>query len=50
MTSQPDVDRALEDWLAQGPSRLPDRVITVTVDQLDCVSNGGTCCLRGENA
>jgi hypothetical protein len=35
MTSQPDFDRALEDWLAQGPSRLPDRVITVTVDQLD---------------
>jgi hypothetical protein len=35
MTSELDVDRVLEDWLAQGPSRLPDRVITETVDQLD---------------
>ena len=24
MTSEPDVDRVLEDWFAQGPSRLPD--------------------------
>jgi hypothetical protein len=35
MTRQPDIDRVLEDWLAEGPSRLPDRVIRATVDQLD---------------
>ena len=35
MTSELDVDRVLEDWLAEGPSRLPDRVITETVEQLD---------------
>jgi uncharacterized protein YbdZ (MbtH family) len=35
MTSELDVDRVLEDWLAQGPSRLPDRVITDTTEQLD---------------
>ena len=35
MTSELDVDRVLEDWLAQGPSRLPDRVISETVEHLD---------------
>jgi hypothetical protein len=35
MTSELDVDRVLEDWFAQGPSRLPDRVISETVEQLD---------------
>ena len=35
MTSELDVDRVLEDWLARGPSRLPDRVMTETVEQLD---------------
>ena len=35
MTRQPDIDRVLEDWLAEGPSRLPDRVLRATVDQLD---------------
>ena len=35
MTSELDVDRVLQDWLAQGPSRLPDRVITETVENLD---------------
>jgi hypothetical protein len=35
MTSELDVDRVLEDWLAKGPSRLPDRVITETVERLD---------------
>jgi hypothetical protein len=35
MTSELDVDRVLEDWLARGPSRLPDRAITETVEQLD---------------
>ena len=35
MTSELDVDRVLEDWLAEGPSRLPDRVITETVEHLD---------------
>jgi hypothetical protein len=35
MTSELDVDRVLEDWLAEGPSRLPDRVISETVEHLD---------------
>ena len=35
MNRQPDVDRVLEDWLAEGPSRLPDRVVRQTIDQLD---------------
>jgi hypothetical protein len=35
MTRQLDVDRVLEDWLAEGPSRLPDRVIHETIGQLD---------------
>jgi len=36
MTRQrPDPDRVLEDWLAEGPSRLPDRIVQATVDQLD---------------
>ena len=35
MTSEHDVDRVLEDWFAQGPSRLPDRVISETVEHLD---------------
>ena len=35
MTSEPEFDRVLEDWFAQGPSRLPDQVIPVTVDQLE---------------
>ena len=35
MTSELDVDRVLEDWFAQGPSRLPDRVITETVENID---------------
>ena len=35
MTSELDVDRVLEDWFAQGPSRLPDRVISETVETID---------------
>jgi hypothetical protein len=35
MTRQLDVDRVLEDWLAEGPSRLPDRVIHETIGQLN---------------
>jgi len=35
MTSEFDVDRVLEDWFAQGPSRLRDRVITESVEHLD---------------
>lgn len=37
MTSQLDADRALEDWLAQGPSQLPERVIQETIGRLDDV-------------
>ena len=50
MTSELDVDRVLEDWLAEGPSRLPDRVITRPLHNSITSSGGGTCCLRGENA
>jgi hypothetical protein len=34
MTRQLDVDRALEEWLAEGPSQLPDRAIDGIVRQL----------------
>lgn len=30
-----DVDRVLEDWLEEGPSRLPDRVVDATIASLD---------------
>ena len=35
MTGPLDVDQVLEDWLAEGPDRLPDRVVDATVAQLD---------------
>jgi hypothetical protein len=35
MTRHFDVDRALEEWLAEGPSQLPDRAIEGIVRQLD---------------
>lgn len=35
MTGQIDVDRILEDWLADGPDRLPDRAVRSTVARLD---------------
>jgi hypothetical protein len=35
MTRHINVDRALEDWLAEGPSQLPDRAIDAIVRQLD---------------
>lgn len=35
MTRPLDVDRVLDDWLAEGPSRLPDRVVDATIGQLD---------------
>jgi hypothetical protein len=37
MTSQLDADRVLEDWLAQGPSQLPERAIHETIGRLDHV-------------
>ena len=37
MTSQLDADRVLEDWLAQGPSQLSERVIHETIGRLDDV-------------
>lgn len=37
MTSQLDADRVLEDWLAQGPSQLPERTIHETIGRLDSV-------------
>ena len=35
MTRQLDSDRLLENWLADGPSRMPDRIVDSIVDQLD---------------
>jgi hypothetical protein len=35
MTRQLDVDRVLEDWLAEGPSRFPERAVWQTIDRLD---------------
>jgi hypothetical protein len=35
MTRQLDVDRVLEDWLAEGPSQLPERAIWDTIGRLD---------------
>jgi hypothetical protein len=38
MTRQLDVDRVLEDWLAEGPSRLPDHAIRDTIAHLDDIA------------
>lgn len=35
MTRQLDVDRLMEDWLAEGPDHLPDRAVEAIVGQLD---------------
>jgi hypothetical protein len=35
MTRHLDVDQVLEEWLAEGPSRLPERVVDSTIAQLD---------------
>ena len=47
MTRELDVDRVLEDWLAEGPSRLPDQAIEHTIDQLDHVRQRRPSWLRG---
>lgn len=41
MTSPLDFDRVLEDWLARGPSQLPERAIQATVSQLDDIQQQG---------
>lgn len=35
MTRHLDLDRAIEEWLSEGPSQLPDRAIDAIVHQLD---------------
>ena len=35
MTRPLDIDRVLEDWLAEGPSRFPDSAAQATIDRLD---------------
>jgi hypothetical protein len=35
MTRPLDIDRVLEDWLAEGPSRFPDSATQATIDRLD---------------
>jgi hypothetical protein len=49
MTGQLDVDRVLEDWLADGPDRLPDRVVQATVVQLDDIKQRKSSWLPGSN-
>ena len=49
MTGQLDVDRVLEDWLAEGPDRLPDRVVQATVAQLDDIKQRKSPWLPGSN-
>jgi hypothetical protein len=49
MTGQLDVDRLLEDWLADGPDRLPDRVVQATVVQLDDIKQRKSPWLPGSN-
>ena len=47
MTRQLDVDRVLEDWLAEGPSRLPDHAIRATIAQLDDIQQRRSSWLPG---
>lgn len=49
MTGKLDVDRILEDWLADGPDRLPDRVVQTTVAQLDHIKQRKSWWLPGSN-
>ena len=49
MTGQLNVDRVLEDWLAEGPDRLPDRVIEATVGQLDDIKQRKPTWLPGSD-
>jgi hypothetical protein len=49
MTGQIDVDRVLEDWLAEGPDRLPDRVVQSTVAQLDDIKQRKSSWLPGSD-
>jgi hypothetical protein len=49
MTGKLDVDRVLEDWLAEGPDRLPDRVVQSTVAQLDDIKQRKSSWLPGSN-
>ncbi|HET9344354.1 MAG TPA: hypothetical protein VFO05_01530 [Candidatus Limnocylindrales bacterium] len=49
MTGQLNVDQVLEDWLAEGPDRLPDRVITSTVAQLDDIKQRKSSWLPGRD-
>jgi hypothetical protein len=47
MSSPLDFDRVLEDWLARGPSQLPERAIQETFVQLDHVQQQGRLRLMG---
>jgi hypothetical protein len=49
MTGQIDVDRVLEDWLAEGPDRLPDRVVQSTVAHLDDIKQRKSSWLPGSD-
>jgi hypothetical protein len=47
MTRELNVDRVLEDWLAEGPSRLSDQAVQQTIAQLDDIPQRRTLPLRG---
>ena len=49
MTSQFDADRVLEDWLAQGPSQLPERAIHETIGRLDSCPTAEALWASGES-
>lgn len=47
MSSQLEFDRVMEDWMARGPSQLPERAIHETVRQLDTIKQQGRLRLIG---
>ena len=49
MTRHLDVDRALDEWLAEGPSQLPDHVIDGIVRQLNQTNQRRRHGFRGDN-
>lgn len=49
MSSELDFDRVMEDWLATGPSELPERAIHQTVRQLDVIKQQGRLRLLGDD-
>jgi hypothetical protein len=49
MTQQPDIERLLDHWFAEGPSQVPDRVFDDAVGRLDRQSQTSAWRLRWRN-